>query len=221
MGVTAQPKPLSGQSVLVVEDHKLVADMMVQWVLEAGATACEAAHSAEEARAYFTRMAPTLVLCDIVLGSSESGIELVRDLSPRGSSMFIMVSAERDSTSVQEAFAAGAKGFVSKASSSRELVDAIAEVLAGQVEVADRGTMRVLLDAFKQARQKPAPLLTPRELEVLQCMSDGTTTNASLAAALTISQSSVRSHIENLMRKLGVNTRAAALAKAHKEKLIR
>ena len=67
-------------------------------------------------------------------------------------------------------------------------------------------------------RDEPA-LLTPRETEVLQDVADGLT-NKEIAAHLTISQHTVKFHLESLMRKLGVSSRAEAVSKSMRLKLL-
>lgn len=215
---------LAPVSVLIVEDHALVAEMLTNLLLEARFEVHGVAANAGQARALYNRYRPDLVLCDVRLGDGADGVELTRQLrSDFPDALVVMVSAENDGNLVQRAYAAGAAGYVSKFASGDELVQTIRDALAGITGGADRHTYRRLVAQLQQhgsTTPAPGPRLTPREREVVELLVAGVTSSAQLAAELGITVHSVRTHIENCRRKFGVTSRAQIVAKAYQYQLV-
>ena len=126
----------------------------------------------------------------------------------------LVMSGEEDVTTLIEALRAGARGYVAKASPLAELIEATRAVHRGETVVPSHmiGDMVARLLRVQQeqddALQRIARL-TSREKEVLALLSDGGN-NEVIAAALAISPQTARTHIQNILGKLGVHSRSAA-----------
>ena len=120
---------------------------------------------------------------------------------------------------VYEAIRAGASGFLLKSAPPQQLVDGVRAVMAGDALLAPEITRR-LLDRFIRARRRhddPPDLadLTPRELEVLRLIADGRS-NAEIAAALFLSEATVKTHVNHILTKLRLRDRVQAVALAYR-----
>ena len=121
---------------------------------------------------------------------------------------------------------AGASGFLLKNAPPDELVAAIRSVAAGDAVVAPRVTRR-LLDTFAQrlptttqeARDERLAQLTDRECDVLQAMAVGQS-NSEIAAALCLSEATVKSHVSRILGKLGLRDRVQAVIFAYETRMI-
>ena len=195
--------------VLVVDDHSVVrsglklllsAESDLEVVGEAG-TAREAVF---EVRAH----KPDVVLLDVVM-PGESGIEAVPKLLHESSETKVLVlSMQDDPNYVREAFAAGASGYVLKEAADAEVVDAIRQVAEGGSYVHPvLGARMVAADAQAKAAAAEDPL-SDREREVLKLLALGHT-NQEIAQQLFISVRTAETHRAHIMRKLGLETRAA------------
>jgi DNA-binding NarL/FixJ family response regulator len=103
---------------------------------------------------------------------------------------------------------AGAIGYLLKDTQSDELCRAIKAAAAGQVQLSPRVAARLLRDA-PAGLPAPAEALTDREVEVLRCLALGQS-NKEIAANLVIADKTVRTHVSNILGKLGVTSRTQA-----------
>lgn len=208
-------------TAIIVEDHEMVSEMMAARLGEAGFDVVATATTADAGERAYKMHRPDLVLCDVELEGGSSGIDLVgRLLAVDSEARVVMVSAENEPHIVQEAYSAGAVGYVAKRATSHELLSAVAEAMQGVTGVADRYTYRRLIEAL-QAPEPPRVALTPRERELVDLMVQGVTTTRALAEAMFIQPNSVRSHVDGAMRKLEARTRAEIVAKAYQRGLVR
>jgi DNA-binding NarL/FixJ family response regulator len=123
---------------------------------------------------------------------------------------------------VYAALRAGASGFLLKDVEPRELVDAIRVVASGNALLGSTVTRR-LLDHFAAAEEISAPSLdslTDRELEILRLLAGGLS-NAEIADRLVVSETTVKSHVSSVLRKLGVRDRVQAVIAAYDAGLVR
>jgi DNA-binding NarL/FixJ family response regulator len=179
------------------------------------------AATGEEAVAAAEAHRPDVVLMDIRMPGMD-GIEATRRL-PR-QRVLILTTFGLDEYII-EALRAGASGFLLKDAPTREVVEAVRAVAAGDAVLAPAVT-RQLLDQV--GRRLPAAVsrtpdglgeLTDREQEVLRMLAVGMS-NAEIAGALVVSEPTVKTHVSNLLGKLGLRDRVQAVIYAYESGLI-
>jgi len=195
--------------ILVVDDHAVVRSglkllLSAEPDLEVVGEAGNARDAVFEVRA----QKPDVVLLDVVM-PGESGIEAVPKLLHESPETKVLVlSMQDDPNYVREAFAAGASGYVLKEAADAEVVDAIRQVADGGSYVHPvLGARMVAADARAKAAAAADPL-SDREREVLTLLALGHT-NQEIAKQLYISVRTAETHRARIMRKLGLETRAA------------
>jgi len=211
--------------VLLVDDEELVR-FGLRTVLEAAGgfeVVGEAGDGAAGVRAA-EQLRPDVVLIDIRMPVLD-GLAATREVVASGSSTrVLMLTTYDEDTYLYEAIHAGASGFLLKDSRREQLVGAIRTVAAGDAVLHPELTRR-LLDRFGRG---PAPdgvpgrlhSLTDRELEVLRCVARGLT-NAEIAAALFLSEATVKTHLVHVTQKLGLRDRVHAVVTAYECGLVR
>jgi len=128
----------------------------------------------------------------------------------------IALTSFKEGDLVKRALEAGAIGYLLKDVSADDLVHAIRAAHAGRATLSPEAA-QTLVDAANQP--SPGPSLTARELEVLALMVDGLN-NTQIAGKLTVSPSTVKSHVSNILSKLGVASRTEAVTLALRSHLI-
>lgn len=128
----------------------------------------------------------------------------------------IALTSFQEDELVQGALRAGAVGYLMKDVTARQLAAAIRSAKAGKMTLSPEAT-QALVRAAQQAQETEA--LTEREREVLKLMVEGLN-NAEIAERLVVSLSTVKYHISNILGKLGVDNRVAAVTMAIQRKLV-
>ena len=179
------------------------------------------AGTGEEAIQAAAEHAPDVVLMDIRMPGM-NGIEATRQLSRHR--VLILTTFGLDEYII-DALRAGASGFMLKDAPTQALVNAVRSIAAGDAVLGPTVT-RQLLDQV--GRRLPAAVshmpdelaaLTDREREVLQMLAGGLS-NAEIATALVVSDATVKSHVSNLLGKLGLRDRVQAVIYAYETGLI-
>jgi DNA-binding NarL/FixJ family response regulator len=172
------------------------------------------------------RIDPDVILMDVRMPNVD-GVEATRRLVEAGSRARILILTTFDLDEyVYKALRSGASGFLLKDVQPAQLVDAIRVVAAGEALLAPSVTRRLLdrfADALPGEEAKPPPSLeslTERELEVLKLLAGGLS-NAELAEQLFLSETTVKSHISSVLRKLGLRDRVQAVVLAYEAGLVR
>jgi DNA-binding NarL/FixJ family response regulator len=151
------------------------------------------------------------------------GIGATRQIVSSGSTARVLILTTFDPDEyVYEAIRAGASGFLLKDVEPEELVDAIRVVAAGNALLGASVTTR-LLERFGQASAAKAPSLkdlTERELEILRLVAEGLT-NAEIAERLVVSETTVKTHVSSVLRKLHVRDRVQAVIAAYDAGVVR
>jgi DNA-binding NarL/FixJ family response regulator len=205
--------------VAIADDQALVRSGF-RLILEARAD-LEVVGEAEDglaAVALVEELAPDVILLDIRMPNLD-GIEATRQIVASGSDTRILVLTTFDLDEyVYEAVRAGASGFLLKDVRPAELVDAIRVVANGNALLAPTALERLLarFSVTETARDGTAAtdLLTDREAEILRLIASGLS-NAEIAASLVVSETTVKTHVSNLLRKLGVRDRVQAVIAAY------
>jgi DNA-binding NarL/FixJ family response regulator len=172
------------------------------------------------------RIDPDVILMDVRMPNVD-GVEATRRLVEAGSRARILILTTFDLDEyVYKALRSGASGFLLKDVQPAQLVDAIRVVAAGEALLAPSVTRR-LLDRFAdtlpgEEAKPPTALesLTERELEVLKLLAGGLS-NAELAEQLFLSETTVKSHISSVLRKLDLRDRVQAVVLAYEAGLVR
>ncbi|MPV36665.1 response regulator [Georgenia subflava] len=173
-------------------------------------------------------LAPDVVLMDIRMPRMD-GVEATRRLVadatlPTVPKVVVLTTYDTDEY-VVEALRAGASGFLLKDSPAEDLVDAVRVVHAGDAVVAPTVTRRLLdrfarmLPAAEPERRTEVAELTERENTVLLAMSRGLS-NAEIAAELFVSETTVKTHVSNILAKLGLRDRVQAVVYAYQRGLV-
>jgi DNA-binding NarL/FixJ family response regulator len=174
------------------------------------------AEDGEEAIRLAAELDPDVILLDIRMPNLD-GIDATRAIVASGSRARILVLTTFDLDEyVYGAIRAGASGFLLKDVRPTDLIDAIRLVAAGNALLGPTVTQR-LLERFAEPEPAAAELptsLTERELEILQLVAAGLS-NAEIAERLVVSETTVKTHVSNLLRKLGVRDRVQAVVLAY------
>ena len=233
MTAPAQPAPIR---VLVVDDQELVR-LGFCVILDAadGITVVGEAANGEAAVSQVAAHEPDVVLMDIRMPGMD-GLEATRLITggpaaarsagsgPATPPKVVMLTTFDLDDYVYEALRAGASGFLLKDSPRHDLIAAVRAAAAGDALLAPSVTRR-LIEAFarRAAETSPAPSrlasLTARERDVLLLLARGRS-NAEIAAVLFVSEATVKTHVGNLLAKLGLRDRVQAVILAYETGIV-
>ena len=217
-------------SVLLADDQPLLRRGF-RMILEAEGDLVIAAEAGngEEAVTLAQRHAPDVVLMDIRMPGTD-GIEATRRIIAAGGRVRVLVLTTFDLDEYAfGALRAGASGFLLKDVRPGELVTAIRTVASGDAVISPRVTRRLLeeyaqvlpLTTTQRAERYPQlSSLTEREGEVLAAVARGLS-NAEIAAALHVSETTVKSHVGRILAKLGLRDRVQIVVLAYETGLVR
>ena len=200
--------------VLLVEDHRVVRESIRAFIERVDDfRVVGEVETGSDAVLFCKRSAPHLVLMDLSLPGL-NGIEATSEIMRHcPATKVVVLSMFDDDSHVVGSIRAGARGFVLKAASLNELVDALRTIAKGgsylSPQVSDR-----LLARIQRGNLDPTPIpaaldgLSPRELQVLRMVAEGKTSKE-VAVALDLGLQTVRSYRKTMMKKLGVSNVAS------------
>ncbi len=201
--------------IVVVDDHEVVRIGLqsVLRLVDGFEVVGEAANKAD-ALAKIRALTPDLVLMDIRLpdGSGVDACREIRHVSPQTRVLFL--TSYTDDDTVLDAIVAGAHGYVLKEIDTESLLQAIRTVAAGHSLLHPEVTKRAMqwLRLLAEPSHNPkAPTLSDQERRVLALLADGKT-NKEIAAALELSDKTVKNYLSNAYEKLQVSRRSEAAA---------
>jgi len=206
------------QRVLIVEDHELARRSLIETLTDAGFRIAGEAASAAVARSIAPRLDYDIALIDIYLRDGD-GIDLAAELRAGGSdAKLVIFTCSHKPNDLLRALRAGVDGYVTKDAEPARLLREVAAAAYGVTPIS-AGMLATLVREFQRLnvvrRHRASAVrerLTPREYEILTMLADGKTTGG-IALELVISIETVRSHVKAVLRKLGVHSRAAAIAR--------
>jgi DNA-binding NarL/FixJ family response regulator len=193
--------------VLVVEDHNVVRQGLVALLnLVEGIQVVGEAADGEEAVAQFHIQKPDVTLVDLRLPKL-SGVEVIQKVrSQTPQARFVVLTTYDGDEDIYRALKSGAKAYLLKGMTTDELITTIREVHAGRSHIPPAIAERL-------AERMGTEDLTPRESEVLEQIVTGKS-NKEIATELSISEATVKTHINTLLSKLGVTDRTQAATAA-------
>jgi NarL family two-component system response regulator LiaR len=202
-------------TIALVDDHRVVTRSL-QAFLESFADmrVVGIASSGEALLERLTEWKPQVVLQDLLMPGGLDGVETIRRVLLRDPGVRVVaLTASSDEARMLAALRAGARGYVRKEADPETLLAAIRAVARGETYVdpaAGHGIARAL---------DPVDPLTPRERDILRQVASGRS-NKEIAAALTITEETVKTHVANLFGKLQVDNRAQAVVQALRRGLL-
>ncbi|MER5851406.1 response regulator transcription factor [Streptomyces sp. NPDC002012] len=200
--------------ILLCDDHAVVrAGLLALLGSEPDIEVVGEAGSGEEAVALAAKLTPDVVLMDLQLGEGIDGVEATRRIAATGVHVLVLTTYDTDAD-ITRAIEAGATGYLLKAERPEELFAAIRAGAQGRTTLSPPVASRVMA-----RMRKPGPTLTDRELDILAQLSQGLG-NRDIARALFISEATVKTHLGRIYDKLGVDTRAGAVAVAKEQRLL-
>lgn len=215
--------------VLVVDDQALVRQGFAV-ILDAEpdiTVVGEAADGAAAIEAALT-LSPDVVLMDIRMPGVD-GITATAAICTRTPARVLMLTTYDLDEHVYDALRAGASGFLLKTMRGRDLVDAVRVVAAGEALLAPTVTRRLIAEVVGRSPTAAAPGreqaagrlagLSPRETDTLRALAKGLS-NAEIAAALYVTEHTVKTHVSNLLTKLGLRDRVQAVVLAYESGLV-
>lgn len=203
--------------LLIAEDHALVRDGLRAWLetqpdLE---LVGEAADGPEAIRLGLA-LQPDVALIDLLLPGAD-GVAVCKALAAGSpATRLVVLTSSEDEAPVIEAMKAGALGYLSKAMGAAELLEAVRLAAAGETVLSTRA-QAALARPLRSA--KPAQMLSPRELDVLALLAEGLS-NGEIGQRLGIGESTVKTHVSNVLGKLGLSDRTQAAIYAWRQGLV-
>ncbi len=190
--------------ILTVDDHPLLREGIAALVkAEADMKLVAEASDGEEAIEQFRRHRPDITLMDIQMPNMNGTEAINRIRNEFPNARIIVLSTYSGDVQVLRAIKAGAQGYILKGHVHRELLDAIRSVHAGHKRIPPE-------IAAELAEHAADDVLSSREIDVLRLIAAGNA-NKQIADKLSIEETTVKSHISNILSKLGANDRTHAV----------
>ena len=201
-------------SIALVDDHRVVSRSLKAY-LESfpDLTVVGIAASGEELLDHLDDWKPSVILQDLLMPGGLNGIETTRRIVQRfPASRVIALTASVDEARMMGVLRAGATGYVRKDAEPETLLAAVRAVAAGRTYIDPSVGRQLMTTAAGED-------LTPRERDVLRELALGRS-NREIARTLDIGDETVKTHVGNLLSKLGVENRAQAIVQALKRGLV-
>jgi NarL family two-component system response regulator LiaR len=204
--------------ILIVDDHAVVRKgIRALLATETDLEVIGEAVDGEQAVTLFQELNPDLLLLDLIM-PKVNGIEVIKKIKgdhPQAKILVLTSFAADDQ--VFPAIKAGALGYLLKDTEPDDLIEAIHQVYLGESSLSPTVARKVLEEVFHPAQKPLSPdPLTNREVDVLQVLAKGKS-NRDIADELSISETTVRTHVSNILGKLHLASRTEAALYALKE----
>jgi DNA-binding NarL/FixJ family response regulator len=203
--------------LVIADDHPVVrAGLRALLDHEDGITVVGEASTPDEAVELAERENPDLVLMDLQFGADATGAEATRRIRELEAPPYVLVLTNYDTDGdILSAVEAGASGYLLKDTPPPELIAAVRAAASGESALAPAIAGRLL-----NRMRAPQVSLSRREIEVLDLVAAGRSNNE-IAAALVVSETTVKSHLVHIFSKLDVSSRTAAVSVARQLGILR
>jgi DNA-binding NarL/FixJ family response regulator len=207
----------SKHKIFLVDDHPLVREWLTNLISQQpDLEVCGEAETGPQALEAIATLEPAVAIIDISLRDS-SGLELIKQLKSRCPGVAVLVlSMHEELHYAERALRAGALGYIMKRETSRKVIGAIRQVLAGKLCVS-ADIAAAMAAQFVQGRtlaaHSPEDVLSDRELEVFELLGQGRGTRQ-IAAALSVSIKTVQAHCARIKEKLNLTSGIELLREA-------
>ena len=204
--------------ILIVDDHAVVRKgIRALLATEDDLEVIGEAENGEEAVALYSELNPDLLLLDLIM-PKVNGIEVIKKIkSDQHDAKILVLTSFAADDQVFPAIKAGALGYLLKDTEPEDLINAIRQVYRGESSLSPTVARKVLEEVFHPAEKPLSPdPLTRREIDVLQVLAKGKS-NRDIANELSISETTVRTHVSNILGKLHLASRTEAALYAIKE----
>ncbi|HKC28156.1 MAG TPA: response regulator transcription factor [Jatrophihabitans sp.] len=203
--------------VVIADDHPLFRDGLESLLSDLGAEVIAAVGDGQSAVAAVRQRGADVVLMDLHMPGI-SGITAAEQLTREFPSVAVLVlTMSEQPSSIHAALRAGARGYLLKEASRDEIAAALDAVSKGQMVVGTRAAQAVR-HLFNAQPSAAFPQLREREMDILQLLATGAD-NRAIARQLFLAEKTVRNRVSDILAKLGVATRAEAIARARDEGL--
>lgn len=203
--------------LVIADDHPVVrAGLRALLDHEDGITVVGEASTPDQAVELAERENPDLVLMDLQFGADATGAEATRRIRELEAPPYVLVLTNYDTDGdILSAVEAGASGYLLKDAPPAELIAAVRAAASGESALAPAIAGRLL-----NRMRAPQISLSRREIEVLDQVAAGRS-NSEIAAALVVSETTVKSHLVHIFSKLDVSSRTAAVSVARQLGILR
>lgn len=205
--------------VVVVDDHDVVRKGIVSYLqTDEAIEVIGQASNGNDGADLVIKEKPDVVLMDLMMENG-SGIDATRRImNSNTDTRIIILTSFYDDKQIFPAIEAGAFSYILKTASASEIVSAIKKAKRGETVIEPKVAGK-MMSTFRTGSHKAHDELTERELEVLICIGNGMT-NQEISEKLYIGVKTVKTHVSNILGKLGVNDRTQAAVYVHRNNLI-
>lgn len=209
--------------VLIADDHALFRDGLRSLLEARGVTVVAEARDGAEAIAFARIHHPDIVLMDLSMPVT-NGLAATRLISVELPEIRVVVlTASEDDADLFEAVKSGAQGYLSKNLEAQSLFALLDGAMRDEPAMTP-ALARKVLGEFARDRietvKPPESVLTSREQDVLELLTEGVTSNKELAERLFVSENTVKYHLRNILDKLHLNNRSQVIAYALRHGLV-
>lgn len=197
--------------VLIIDDHTLMRRGLVALLsMEPGIEVSADAADAHEGIKQAGQLRPDVILLDLHMPgiSGVQALPALREAAP--ASRVLMLTVSEDSNDLLSALRAGADGYLLKNIESEALIGAIRRTLTGEAVISERMTHKLVNEVRtapgSATAEPPASVLSPREQEIVGLIALGAS-NKEIARELGVAESTVKIHVQHILRKLNLSSR--------------
>jgi DNA-binding NarL/FixJ family response regulator len=214
--MTSEPRQLK-KAIFLVDDHPLVREWLTNLInQQPDLSVCGEAETGPQAMQGILARRPDVAIIDISLKDS-SGLELIKDLKQTSPGVAVLVlSMHEEAHYAERALRAGARGYIAKRETTRKVIGAIRQVLAGQLYLTEdiaKTLATQYVTGSGRPRESLVDQLSDRELEVFELLGQGRGTRQ-IAEVLRVSVKTVQAYCARIKEKLNLSSATELLREA-------